>query len=46
MAPNAKLNLGTIKELVALQFDHKSSKNKELQELGLEIAFSVIELRQ
>ena len=37
MAPNAKLNLGTIKELEALQFDHKRSKNKELQELCLEL---------
>ena len=30
-------NLGTIKELLVLEFDRKRPKNKELLELGLEL---------
>ena len=30
-------NLGTVKEILVLEFDKKRSKNKELLELGLEL---------
>ena len=37
MALNVELKLRTIKELLALQFDHWKSKNKELLELDFEL---------
>ena len=39
MTLNVQRNYGTINELLVLQFDQWSSKNKELSELGLELGF-------